>query len=236
MKKCIGFLATAIAVIFLAGSAQAAYVSNFNITQADFNLSGFSWDHDGNPSTPNIPTAGPDLLDFDYITGTYDLDIPPAGGSWDVYISGSIWADFDKNGTRDEYFDFGEYAGNYASPGPSTLWGPGFIPLTVEYEGTSYDFTLDYEVVLDGGYPSGSFGANAYAELTLFGDPDDPAGMLLLNTYLTGLDNDQGGADGVIDGWIGGNITVTAVPIPGAVWLFGSGLIGLVGIGRKFRS
>ena len=27
-----------------------------------------------------------------------------------------------------------------------------------------------------------------------------------------------------------------AVPIPGAVWLFGSGLIGLVGLGRKFRS
>ena len=28
----------------------------------------------------------------------------------------------------------------------------------------------------------------------------------------------------------------SVVPIPGAVWLLGSGLIGLVGIGRKFRS
>jgi hypothetical protein len=32
------------------------------------------------------------------------------------------------------------------------------------------------------------------------------------------------------------DIGFTAVPIPGAVWLFGSALIGIVGIGRKFSS
>ena len=32
---------------------------------------------------------------------------------------------------------------------------------------------------------------------------------------------------------IGGNITVNAVPIPGALWLLGSGLIGMVGLRRK---
>jgi len=31
------------------------------------------------------------------------------------------------------------------------------------------------------------------------------------------------------------NVRLSAVPIPGAVWLLGSGLIGIVGIRRKFR-
>ena len=30
-----------------------------------------------------------------------------------------------------------------------------------------------------------------------------------------------------------GNVTVTAVPLPGAVWLFGSGLLGLIGVARR---
>ncbi len=30
-----------------------------------------------------------------------------------------------------------------------------------------------------------------------------------------------------------GSITVTAVPLPGAVWLFGSGLLGLMGMARR---
>jgi hypothetical protein len=35
--------------------------------------------------------------------------------------------------------------------------------------------------------------------------------------------------------FVGGNVTVNAVPIPGALWLLGSGLIGMVGIRRKLR-
>jgi hypothetical protein len=34
-------------------------------------------------------------------------------------------------------------------------------------------------------------------------------------------------------GVVGGNVTVNVVPIPGAIWLLGSGLIGMVGIRRK---
>ena len=31
------------------------------------------------------------------------------------------------------------------------------------------------------------------------------------------------------------DVSVLAVPIPGAIWLLGSGLIGLIGIRRKFK-
>jgi len=40
--------------------------------------------------------------------------------------------------------------------------------------------------------------------------------------------------DGFEEGWIA-EIDPTPVPIPGAVWLLGSGLIGMVGIRRKFK-
>ena len=47
------------------------------------------------------------------------------------------------------------------------------------------------------------------------------------------------GPDGQLD-LHGGTITsatidISAVPIPGEVWLLGSGLIGLVGIRRRFQ-
>ena len=36
--------------------------------------------------------------------------------------------------------------------------------------------------------------------------------------------------------YIGATVTVSAVPVPAAVWLFGSGLIGLVGIARRRKT
>lgn len=36
--------------------------------------------------------------------------------------------------------------------------------------------------------------------------------------------------------YIGATVTVSAVPVPPAVWLFGSGLIGLVGVARRRRA
>jgi hypothetical protein len=62
-----------------------------------------------------------------------------------------------------------------------------------------------------------------------------------IHSYATG----QGATGGIDGGWvddfIGPNTTselvqVSAVPIPPAVWLFGSGLLGLVGMARRKKA
>jgi len=47
--------------------------------------------------------------------------------------------------------------------------------------------------------------------------------------------DDSGGANGLLLGSWQTSVTLTAVPVPAAVWLFGSGLLGLVGIARKIK-
>ena len=51
-------------------------------------------------------------------------------------------------------------------------------------------------------------------------------------TYIDDYGNGIGGNPGYIEG----TLMATAVPIPGAVWLLGAGLFGLVGIRKKLRS
>ena len=46
------------------------------------------------------------------------------------------------------------------------------------------------------------------------------------------VQNTSSGGSG--SGWVGA-VNVNPVPIPGAVWLFGSGLAGLIGLRRKLN-
>jgi hypothetical protein len=53
-----------------------------------------------------------------------------------------------------------------------------------------------------------------------------------------GCDLNEEGCDEIRSGWFGGGDGIdppAAVPVPAAVWLFGSGLIGLAGIARRRR-
>jgi hypothetical protein len=51
------------------------------------------------------------------------------------------------------------------------------------------------------------------------------------NPYMEGV-NEYGDEDLVI-GKLGSSSTLSPVPIPAAVWLLGSGLLGLIGIRRR---
>ena len=64
-----------------------------------------------------------------------------------------------------------------------------------------------------------------------FGEPNDAGGIedhLVMQGGFGGAGNDEGTARGVVQGYI-----AEVVPIPPALWLFASGLIGLVGIARR---
>jgi hypothetical protein len=48
---------------------------------------------------------------------------------------------------------------------------------------------------------------------------------------LSFLDESNGAASSIID-----NIKVSSVPIPGAIWIFGTGLLGLIGIRKRIQN
>ena len=186
---------------------QPTNVSSFNITQADFNMTGFSSNPDGNPSTPTYPSSGPDYLNITSVIGTYNMDIPPAGVRYVVIISGWLEADFDEDEAWDTHFDFFENIGPRTSPGPSTSW-VGSMPFTVAYNGQSFDLIAQYDIDVNGSYPSDSFGDDAHANFTISG-PD----IMTFDAMLAYMDNISGGDDGYIDGLVRGNISVSCIPL-----------------------
>ena len=143
----------------------------------------------------------------------YDQNVPPA-----VYISGG-----DPVNTN---------VLNAAGFGSDSSFGfsVGYID-----SGTGMSLTADFFETM----PIYGFNAMiipAYAT-------SDTLGTLDLDAY-TGFSPEGKGVFNILTdiGDLGGIITevnivpVSAVPVPGAVWLFGSGLIGLIGVARRKQS
>ena len=83
----------------------------------------------------------------------------------------------------------------------------------------------NYDLYDDGA--SGEYLALIVSDLTF--------GLHSLKVERAGIKNpSSSGYDVAIIG--GGALNASSVPIPGAVWLFGSGLVGLVGLRRKLKS
>jgi hypothetical protein len=84
------------------------------------------------------------------------------------------------------------------------------------------NFSGDFELSIDGG------ATTTYSLTNIFNTP------LTGTEFIFSNPNDQGGSDvsNEYQFYIGA-MEVTAVPIPAAVWLFGSGLLGLVAVARR---
>ena len=79
--------------------------------------------------------------------------------------------------------------------------------------------------------PRLSLSGGALTELNYGKNAD--AGFSTLTSVLLNVDAYDDGFNYVNATWTGITITPTAVPVPAAVWLFGSGLLGLVGVARR---
>lgn len=88
-----------------------------------------------------------------------------------------------------------------------TYWGG----LEIFWSAASYNWNILWEITQQGSVAS---------VITLDGDGDGIPGISITDGPYIGLSH-------AING------TLTAVPVPAAVWLFGSGLIGLIGVARR---
>ena len=111
-----------------------------------------------------------------------------------------------------------------------------------------YDGNLDHQTGADFGIPGGSFNTTAYGEFGEVGDPL-PTGRAfdrlverndLINIIARAPDYRNDNISGLngIEFIPSGNFSFQSrvVPIPATVWLFGSGLIGWIGIANRRRA
>lgn len=137
--------------------------------------------------------------------------------------------------------------GEYAAPGGSQFFSNGRVASTSGKGGLVFNFNtgmtsvgfygIDFHDV--GGQVNVTVtGTSGSQTLNIFNDIGTQSNGSLLyyaiqsDTPFFSLEFHQAGGDGyVID-----NMSTAAVPIPGAIWLLGSGLLGLVGINRKRKA
>ncbi len=123
---------------------------------------------------------------------------------------------------------------SYITPYSMIMYGPGFEPLGTVFGtvgGNEWKLAPIFSDQTNVGYPLKLFDESGQFSVSLA-----QAGTYTLRIgdgavfrYNSAINNDLDSARGTFDF----NITTAAVPVPAAVWLFGSGLAGLIGISRR---
>jgi hypothetical protein len=123
----------------------------------------------------------------------------------------------------------------------SSSTGPKDFALLYSTNGTTFTSFASYSVLSNGGSPNSPWSASTVNPVYSFAD--DLSSIVGLNNQATLffrlVDQDAVAAGGGTVGTAGTDrvdnvkITANAVPLPAAVWLFGSGLMGLSGIRRR---
>ncbi len=162
-----------------------------------------------------LSTTGSNVMSFAVNTNTTTISYPSAG----AYGRTVQATDMDVSNTATGQIGL---SGAMRINGPGGVLAPYDLKL-VKTEGVWNISTYDT-----------AFGGNDFLTLTSVNESVSGGGELLLSgdLQMTGTWAGMLGADtSAIVGSF--NLTPSAVPVPAAVWLFGTGLIGLVGVGKR---
>ena len=112
----------------------------------------------------------------------------------------------------------------------------GIAPSGVIYQANNFSSILSYNLNFTGGQAAGDPQNGNVFSFSMF-SKDDTGGYMPMLTedgllFNIALNTDGTATTDFFSNKVSVSSSVTLTPIPGAVWLFGSGLIGLVGIRR----
>jgi len=168
---------------------------------------------------------------------TGDPDGPPVEGGFLLTWNTSILTLVGGGQSGDITAAYDAFEAAHVDPftGPISPFGS---VLVADIPGGSLDFTFSncgfegLSVVCD------PVGTSFSAFDLIFEVASDADGVTTADLTIGTVGSQWTGADGVTvlnPNFVGATINVNAVPIPPAVWLFGSGLVGLVGVARRRR-
>jgi len=192
-------------------TASAAIESEFNDT---FLTSDF-----GNPGVNTGVIGDLESASNDVDIWRFDLT---AGAGFGASISNGLSADF--NGFDPLIVLYMENAGSYYAVAGNDPFAFGTSLSFTAWESGTYFLTVSGF----GNSPEDAFGNNGY-DSQFWSDEFFGLG--------TPFDSFEGGSFASFDYnlSLNGTVATSAVPVPAAAWLFGSGLLGLVGVARRSR-
>ena len=235
MKKMVTMIGTSAAIALLSFSAQAALLNTgfeagtgpgaaswttfegvFSVPTDD-GFGNFAPVSHNTPGFNSLKTFGP--FNGNPSSGAYQSDTATAGITYTVsaWVMNWVGDAFNNRGTLK--LSFWDAAGGQLGGGSNL----GEVNTNVAVAGNSGAEPGDINLSVEDGADISDW-TQITATLTA------PVGTQSLEVFL--LHNYIGNGGSLF--W--DDISVTAVPVPAAVWLFGSGLLGLVGVARRRKS
>ena len=148
----------------------------------------------------------------------------------DGVILGSVQPhDFSFTGDRIDDFMFLASPGMHYTTSPTNVISSGGNTATIDFSGWSWAFS---GAAASFNLGSGSWGSNPDGIAEIICNVDCGSGDTYSLFYTATTGDEPNGFDNLkYELYLTG--TVSTVPVPAAVWLFGSGLLGLIGVARR---
>lgn len=180
-------------------------------------------------------TANDGGLTVTYSGEVYNLQTQVDGTGTDWWAPDSTWADGSTIDNAPPGTDIIALRGNTGSTNTITFSQPVTNPFMAVFSlgspivtDVTYNFDSPFDVIVGGA--NSAFGGSSVVEQdgNILSGIEGNGTIMFLGTYTSisfTVPNNES--------WHGFTIGVQQIPVPAAVWLFGSGLLGLIGIARR---